>query len=273
MSEDRISISIDSAGVADVRLNRPEKMNAVDNRMFIEVAAAGRELAKDRGLRAVVLSGEGRAFCAGLDTSNFASMAGGGADADDPKFNALGAVEGSAANNAQEFAWAWHQLPVPVVAAVHGVCFGAGIQLALAADIRFVAPDARLSIMEMRWGLIPDVTGTQTLRRLLPLDVLKELTYTARIVSGSDAVGLGLATHVSDTPREAAFELAHEIAARSPSAVRAAKRLLEASGLVSQADGLALEATEQRKLLGSKNQIEAVMSNLEKREPKYIDPE
>jgi len=273
VANDRIIVSIDSEGVADVRLNRPEKMNAVDNRMFIEVAAAGRELGRDRSLRAVVLSGEGRAFCAGLDTANFASMTSGSRDTEGPEFNAFGEVEGSPANNAQEFAWAWHEVPVPVIAAVHGPCFGAGIQLALAADIRFVAPDARLSIMEMRWGLIPDVAGTQTLRRLLPLDLIKELTYTARIVSGSDAVEMGLATHVSDTPREAALQLAREIAGRSPSAVRAAKRLLEASGLVSEAEGLALEAEEQRLLIGSKNQIEAVMSTLEKRDANYLDPE
>ena len=270
MSDNRISISIDASGIADVRLNRPDKMNAVDNRMFIEVAAAGRELSKDRSLRAVVLSGEGRSFCAGLDISNFGSMA---SDDAGPQFNAFAAVEGSDANAAQEFAWAWHEMPVPVIAAVHGVCFGAGIQLALAADIRFVAPDAKLSIMEMRWGLVPDVTGTQTLRRLLPLDVLKELTYTARIVSGEAAVELGLATHVSETPREAAFELAREIAGRSPHAVRAAKRLLEASGLLSEKEGLELEMEEQRKLIGSPNQVEAVLSNLEKRDPNYSDPE
>ncbi len=277
MSESRVRVEIDSAGVADVRLNRADKLNAVDDAMFVEVARAGRELAKDRALRAVVLSGEGRAFCAGLDTSSFASIASGGdavsGKADSPRFSGFHIDPGEAANSAQQFAWVWRELPVPVIAAVHGVCFGAGIQLALAADIRFVAPDAKLSIMEMKWGLIPDVTGTQTLRHLLPLDLIKELTYTARVLSGSEAAALGLATHVSDTPREAAYELALEIARRSPTAVRAAKQLLDAASVVAPADGLRLEAALQKQLIGSPNQVEAVMANLGKREPNFDDPQ
>jgi len=270
---DRVAIDVDEHGIADVRLARPDKLNAVDAAMFVAVATAGRELAKERGLRAVVLSGEGRGFCAGLDTSTFAQLAGARAGGDGgPAFRALDPSPSSPATQAQEFAWAWVDLPVPVIAAVHGVCFGAGIQLALAADIRFVAPDARLSIMEMRWGLIPDVTGTQTLRRLLPLDVLKELTFTARIVSGEEACALGLATHCAPDPRDAAFALAREIAGRSPDAVRAAKRLLQASADDGTAAGLAREAREQRALIGSRNQIEAVAANLEKRAPKFDDP-
>jgi enoyl-CoA hydratase/carnithine racemase len=272
VSEPRITVEIDAAGVADVRLNRADKLNAVDDAMFVEVANAGRELATDRSLRAVVLSGEGRGFCAGLDTSSFSRIAGGGEPLDGPRFSAFHVEPGDIANSAQQFAWAWHELPVPVIAAIHGVCFGAGIQLALAADIRFVAPDAKLSIMEMRWGLVPDVTGTQTLRYLLPLDVIKELTYTARVLSGSEAAELGLATHVSDTPREAAYELAREIAGRSPSAVRAAKRLLDAAPVVSPDEGLRLEAEIQKTVIGKPNQIEAVMANLEKRDPKFEDP-
>lgn len=272
MSDDRIQVEIDSAGVADVRLNRPDKLNAVDDAMFAAVANTGRELAKDRALRSVVLSGEGNGFCAGLDTSSFARIAGGG-EADRPTFNGFDIEPGDDANRAQQFAWVWHELPVPVIAAIHGVCFGAGIQLALAADIRFVAPDARLSIMEMKWGLVPDVTGTQTLRHLLPLDRIKELTYTARIVPGTEAVALGLATHVSDSPREAAYELAREIAGRSPTAVRAAKQLLDSAAVASPADGLRLEAKLQGQLIGSRNQIEAVKANLAKRDPEFDDPE
>lgn len=273
MSEARIRIEIDSAGVADVRLARPDKLNAVDDAMFIECAEAGRALARDRALRAVVLSGEGRGFCAGLDTSTFSRIAGGGDAGEDRRFSAFHVANGEVANDAQQFAWAWHELPVPVIAAVHGVCYGAGIQLALAADIRFIAPDAKVSIMEMRWGLVPDVTGTQTLRHLLPLDVIKELTYTARVLSGSEAAELGLATHVAEAPLEAAHALAREIAGRSPSAVRAAKRLLDAAGVVSPAEGLRLEAELQRSVIGKPNQIEAVMANLEKREPKFEDPQ
>ena len=270
MSEARVQVEIDSAGIADVRLTRADKLNAVDDAMFQQVASAGRELAKDRSLRAVVLSGEGRGFCAGIDTSTFAAAAGG--DGEPSAFNPFAREPDEAANHVQQFAWVWRELPVPVIAAVHGVCFGAGIQLALAADIRFVAPDAKLSIMEMRWGLIPDVTGTQTLRHLLPLDVLKELTFTARTVSGDEAKELGLATHVSEDPRDAAYGLAREIAGRSPDAVRAAKQLLNATSTSSPADGLALEATLQRQLIGSPNQLESVMSNLQRRDPDYQDP-
>ncbi|MEZ4218207.1 MAG: crotonase/enoyl-CoA hydratase family protein [Myxococcota bacterium] len=270
--EDRVAIEVDAHGVADVRLARPDKLNAVDDAMFVAVATAGRELARERGLRAVVLSGEGRGFCAGLDTSSFARLAGAGRGDDGGGFRALDPAPGSPATRAQEFAWAWVELPVPVIAAVHGVCFGAGIQLALAADIRFAAPDARLSIMEMRWGLVPDVTGTQTLRRLLPLDVAKELAFTARIVSGAEAVDLGLVTHVADAPHEAATALAREIAGRSPDAVRAVKRLLQASASDDEAHGLAREAAEQRRLIGSRNQVEAVAANLEKRAPRFDDP-
>lgn len=273
MADARVRIEIDDSGVADVRLARPDKMNAVDSAMFVEVAEAGRALARDRSLRAAVLSGEGPSFCAGLDTSTFSALAGGEDGAGGPRFEAFRTEPGEAANAAQQFAWAWHDLPVPVIAAIHGVCFGAGIQLALAADIRFVAPDARVSILEMKWGLVPDVTGTQTLRHLLPLDVIKELTYTARILSGSEAAELGLATHVADDPHAAAMALAHEIAGRSPTAVRAAKRLLDAAAVTRPDDGLRLEAELQRGLIGSPNQVEAVMANLQKRAPEFQDPE
>jgi enoyl-CoA hydratase/carnithine racemase len=270
MPEERVRVEIDSAGIADVRLNRGEKLNAVDDAMFEQVAALGRSLAGDRALRAVVLSGEGRGFCAGLDTSSFGAAADGGGEA--KAFNPFATDPGEPANHVQQFAWVWRDLPVPVIAAVHGVCFGAGIQLALAADIRFVTPDAKLSIMEMKWGLIPDVTGSQTLRHLLPLDVLKELTFTARTLSGTEALELGLATHVSDTPRESAYDLAREIATRSPDAIRSAKQLLNQTATASPAEGLALEASLQRELIGGANQLEAIMANLQKRPAAFKDP-
>ena len=274
MAEARIQVEIDAAGIADVRLARPDKMNAVDSAMFREVAETGRDLARDASLRAVVLSGEGRGFCAGLDTSTFGSIADSKAGDDAvARFDGFRLDPGEVANAAQQFAWVWHELPVPVIAAVHGVCFGAGLQLALAADIRFVAPDAKLSIMEMKWGLVPDVTGTQTLRHLLPLDVIKELTYTARILSGTEATAIGLATHVSDTPHEAAYALAREIAGRSPSAIRAAKQLLDAAVTAVPADGLATEARLQKTVIGKPDNVEAVLANLQKREPKFQDPE
>ena len=261
---DRVTVSL-AQGIADVRLNRPDKMNALDAAMFEALVETGRGLAAERGLRAVVLSGEGRAFCAGLDVTSF--MGGGGGR------SLFERGSGSPANFAQRAAWVWTELPVPVIAAVHGVAFGGGLQIALAADIRFVAPDARLSVMEIKWGLIPDMSGSQTLRRLVRLDVAKELTYTGRVLSGSEAAALGLATHVSDTPHEAALELAREIAGKSPSAIRAGKQLLDASGLLDLEAGLRLEERLQSSLMGKPNQVESVRANAEKREPKFTDPD
>jgi enoyl-CoA hydratase/carnithine racemase len=258
--QDRVTVSL-SQGIADVRLNRPDKLNALDPAMFEALVEAGRGLGRERGLRAVVLSGEGRAFCAGLD---FASFLGGG---DGRSLFERGPE--SPANFAQRAAWIWQELPVPVIAAVHGFAFGGGLQIALAADIRFVAPEARLSVMEIKWGLVPDMTGSQTLRRLVRLDVAKELTFTGRVVSGTEAAALGLATHLSDGPREAALELAREIAAKSPSAIRAGKQLLDAAGLLGLEEGLRLEEQLQRTLLGSPDQLEAVRANAEKREPRF----
>jgi enoyl-CoA hydratase/carnithine racemase len=265
MSE-RVTVRLEG-GVADVRLARPEKLNALDGEMFEALVATGERLARDRGLRAVVLSGEGRAFCAGLDVAGFLGGRGGGAPRD-----LFARSPGSPANFAQRAAWVWTEVPVPVIAAIHGVAFGGGLQIALAADLRFVAPDARLSVMEIKWGLVPDMSGTQTLRRLVRLDVAKELTFTGRIVAGAEAVEIGLATHLADSPREAALALAREIAGRSPSAVRAAKRLLDASGVVGVEEGLRLEEELQRGLLGRPNQVEAVRANAEKREPRFEDP-
>jgi enoyl-CoA hydratase/carnithine racemase len=271
MSE-RISVSM-REGIADVKLNRPDKLNALDQDMFAALAKTGRALAGDRSVRSVVLSGEGRAFCAGLDFTGFMAMAGEGSASSAPRRNPLERVEGSPANFAQSAAYVWVELPVPVIAAVHGVAYGGGLQLALGADIRFVAPDARLSVREIQWGLIPDMTGTQTLRHLVRQDVARELTYTGRIVSGTEAVELGLATRVSETPYQAALEIAAEIASRSPDAVRAAKELLTAAPLVSIEEGLALEEKLQRSLIGRPNQVEAVQANLQKRDPKFTDPE
>ncbi len=266
MSE-RVKVSKQD-GVADVRLNRPEKMNALDAAMFEGIVATARALADDRSLRAVVLSGEGRAFCAGLDFASFMAMAG----SERPARNLLDRGDGPA-NYAQQAAWVWAELPVPVIAAVHGVAFGGGLQIALGADIRYVSADARLSVMEIKWGLIPDMSGTQTLRRLVRLDVAKELTFTGRIFSGSEAATLGLATRVSDHPLEDALALAREIAGKSPDAVRAAKELLNRAGVVGVEEGLRLEESLQRGLIGTANQVEAVQANLQKRDPRFSDPE
>jgi enoyl-CoA hydratase/carnithine racemase len=265
---DRVIVSLEN-GVADVRLNRADKLNALDAAMFEALIETGQSLAGDRALRAVVISGEGRGFCAGLDVGSFGAMASGSGKAK----NLLSRPEASSATHAQLAAHIWRELPVPVIAALHGVVFGGGLQIALAADIRFAAPAARLSVMEIKWGLIPDMTGSQTLRRLVRLDVAKELTYSGRIVSGSEAAALGLVTQVCDDPLEAAREMARHIAAKSPHAIRAAKQLLDASGLVDLDTGLRLEAELQAALIGSPNQIETVKANLEKREARYDDPE
>jgi enoyl-CoA hydratase/carnithine racemase len=260
--EDRVTVAIEQ-GIADVRLNRPDKLNALDPAMFAAIVATGQRLRAEKGVRAVVLSGEGRAFCAGLDFRSFVESGG----------DLLSRDAGTIANRAQRAAWVWQEIPVPVVAALHGVSFGGGLQIALGADIRFATPDAQLSVMEIKWGLVPDMTGTQTLRHLVGLDVAKELAFTGRIVSGTEARELGLVTRVESSPRDAAFATAALIASKSPHAIRATKKLFNASGYASLEGGLALEEELQRGLLGTPNQMEAVLANVEKRPPHYHDPE
>lgn len=266
---DRVTVHIDNH-VADVRMNRADKLNALDYPMFEALIETGRSLATTRGLRAVVLGGEGRAFCAGLDFASFMALAASEGGAPD-----LLARDGqSAANTAQLAAWVWKELPVPVVAAIHGVCYGGGLQIAAGADFRIVHPETKLSIREAYWGLIPDMSGTRTLKHLLRQDVLRDLTYTARIISGTEAVELGLCTRLADDPHAAAMEAAAQIAAASPTMIRAAKRLTDQAYLIPDDEsGLALEEKIQRTLLQSPNQIEAVMANMEKRQPQFTDPE
>ncbi len=264
--EERVRIE-KKDGIADVRMVREDKMNAVDTQMFMALVDAGLELMDDRSLRAVVLSGQGRAFCSGLDIPSLMTNLG---KREGPSLSDR--TEDSPANFAQRCAWIWQEVPVPVIAAVHGVAYGAGFQIAMGADIRFVAPDARLSLREAHWGLIPDVAATQTLRHVVGLDVATELTFTARVVSGIEAKELRIATHLADDPHAAAMELAREIAGRSPDAVRAAKQLWNQSVQGSVAEGLALEAKLQGTLMGKPNQAEAVKANMEKRDPKFENP-
>ena len=210
---DRVTLAV-AEGIAHVRLSRPEKLNALDAAMFDALVETGRRLAADRTVRVVVLSGEGRAFCAGLDFMSFFAGQGG-----DPTRNLLARDAGAVANFAQRAAWVWTSLPMPVIAAVHGIAYGGGLQIALGADIRFATADSQWSVMEMKWGLIPDMSGTVTLSRLVGIDVAKELTYTGRVISGTEAHGLRLVTHVSGSPHEEALALAREIAGKSPSAI------------------------------------------------------
>jgi enoyl-CoA hydratase/carnithine racemase len=270
MSEQaRVTVAIDS-GVADVRLNRPEKLNALDQAMFDALVDTADQLAHDPSVRAVVLSGEGRGFCAGLDFLSFQAMA--GSEERSGVTGRLGARQpGRITNHGQQAAYGWTELPVPVIAAIHGVALGGGLQIALGADLRIVAPDARLSVLEIRWGLIPDMTGTHMLRRLVPLDVAKELTWTGRMVSGEEAVKLGLATRCSEDPLKDARALAAELAAHNPYAVQAGKRLLNQSGLVSQEQQYLDESREMGALIGSPNQVEAVSAYFEKRPASFAD--
>lgn len=266
---DLVTIDIDQ-GVADVRLNRVEKYNALSGEMFAAIIEAGESLAENRAVRAVVLSGNGRGFCAGLDMSSFQGMAGGGRSGGGGTASLLTRDE-RPENHAQRPAYVWKRLGVPVIAAIHGVAFGGGCQIALGADIRFATPDAKLSVMEIKWGLIPDMSLTQTLRDLVPLDVAKELTFTGRILSGTEARALGLVTHVVDDPLAAALELAREIAGKSPDAIRAGKQLLESSWHADERAGLELESKLQTALIGSANQLEAVKANFENRAPQFND--
>lgn len=271
--EPRIRVSV-TDGVADVRLNRPDKMNALDQAMFDALIDTGRSLIARPGLRAVVISGEGRAFCAGLDMGRFEKMAapaqGGGRATDELR---IGPRTHGACNAPQYAAMVWQEVPVPVIAAVHGVAFGGGFQVALGADLRFVAPDAKLSVMEIKWGLVPDMAGTLLMRGLLRADLMRELTFSGRVFSGAEALTLGLATRVCDDPHAQAIAFAREIANRSPDAIRAAKRLLRLAASADPASLLQAESTEQIALLGSANQVEAVSANLGKRAPRFSDPQ
>lgn len=261
---DRVTVSM-SDGVADVRLVRGDKMNALDAAMFEALVDTADRLKSQKGLRTVVLSGEGKAFCAGLDMGRFAAMGEGKSDLRDLSQRTHGI-----ANHSQQAVWGWRQLPVPVIAAVHGVAFGGGFQLALGADMRFLAPDARMSILEIKWGLVPDMAGTPILSRLIRDDILRDLAFTGRIFSAQEAMSYGLATRICDDPHAAALEAAREIAGKSPDAIRAIKRLLN-NLLPDPEPALLAESVEQMKQIGSPNQKEAVRANIEKRAPKFAD--
>jgi enoyl-CoA hydratase/carnithine racemase len=268
---DRVTVTIDD-GVADVRLTRAEKMNALDHAMFEALVETGEGLKEREGLRAVVLSGDGRAFCAGLDMGNFAQMASAERREDRTVTELAQGRTPGGANRAQQACYVWREIPVPVIAAVHGVAFGGGFQLALGADIRIVAPDARLAVLEIKWGLIPDMSGMVLMRGLVRDDVARELTWTGRIFSGEEALAMGLATKVSADPRADALALARELASKSPHAIRAGKRLLNLAQSDAGIDEIFLQETrEQVALIGSANQVEAVTANLEKRDPAFAD--
>jgi enoyl-CoA hydratase/carnithine racemase len=265
--DDRVRIELDSH-LAHVRLSRPDKRNGLDLPMFDALIEAGERLAQDRTVRAVVLSGEGKAFCAGLDWQAFLSIA----PEERRRLLEHGGPAESQANRAQQACFAWAELPVPVIAAVQGAAFGGGLQLALACDLRYAARDAQLSAMEVRYGLVPDMTLSLTLPRLVRADVARELVFTGRVVAADEAAALGLVTRVCDDPLAEAMATARAIAGRSPEAVRAAKRLLNAAPGLPVREALLLETELQRGLLGTPNQMEAVAAVMTRRDPSFSDP-
>ncbi|CAB9507574.1 Delta(3,5)-Delta(2,4)-dienoyl-CoA isomerase, mitochondrial [Seminavis robusta] len=259
--QQRVTTTLQSNGIAHVQLNRPNKLNALDMAMFEAIAETAERLASDKSVRAVILSGQGRGFSAGLDVKSVAN----------PKNNnPLASIrtllskrhDNSVSNLAQDVGYLWRSVPAPVIAAIHGVCFGGGLQIALGADMRFCTPDAKLSIMEAKWGLIPDMSASVTLRELLPIDVAKELTFTGRILSGEQAAQYNLVTRCVDDPLQEAEQVALEIVEKSPDAVACAKKLYHKNWVhQSEADALHYEMELQKTLLGSWNQLAASVDN------------
>ncbi len=252
--------------VADVRFNRADKMNALSIPMFEAINRVGKELAENKNIRAIVLSGEGRGFCAGLDLANF----------QDTDFNAdpFGPGRGGFYPNFYQLpGYVWKKMPVPVICALHGVAYGGGFQIAMGADIRIAHPNTKLSVMEIKWGLIPDMSTSQTLRDLVRVDVAKELTFTGRVVESEEALNLGLVTSVNDNPHQAAMAMAKQIARRNPNAITYGKYLFDTTWHGDEYEGLKAEERLQAKVIKSPNQIEAVMSEMEGRDANYTERE
>lgn len=264
---ERVTISVVDQ-VADVRMVRADKRNALDNAMFSALATIGEQLKTMSDVRAVVLSGEGASFCAGLDFGSFQAMAN-SKNTVAPRVNAGDMSDGRITHLAQQVCWVWQEIPVPVIAAIHGHALGGGLQIALGTDIRIVHPDTQLSIREVHWGLIPDMTGTLMLSRLVRPDIAKELVFSARIFSGREALELGVATRLSNDPLHDALALAAEISLRSPDAIRGAKQLLNRMANAGAAEQFAQERQVIGQLVGSPNQVEAVMAHFEKRPAKF----
>ncbi|MCO4824512.1 MAG: crotonase/enoyl-CoA hydratase family protein [Amylibacter sp.] len=251
--------------VAEVRLNRPEKKNALDAIFFEELAAAGEELQGNDDIRAVVMYGNGGCFCAGIDTSALMQFA---SDIEGMRAELAQRTEGDRGNKFQRPTVAWQELKVPVIAAIEGVAFGAGIQLALAADFRFAARDAKMAIMEAKWGIIPDMGISQSLPQLMRADQAKELIMTGRILDAEEAHSLGLVTYLADDPIAEARKMAADLAARSPDSIQNSKTLVDELWGAGR-DQLVLEGELQSKIIGYPHQMETVMAQMQKRAPVY----
>lgn len=252
-----------SDGVAYVRLERPEKFNGLTLDMVNELARLAAWLRRRPELRAVVLSGSGESFCSGLD---FAS-----ALREPPKIVATFLPRPwRGTNNFQEACWGWRRLPVPVIAVVHGHVYGGGLQLAMAADFRFTTPDSQWSVLETKWGLIPDMTGVRTLAEQVGMDTAKLLTMTGDVVSGTEAGRLGLATTVSADPHAEAGKLVDKLLTRSPDAVAAAKRLFGSTWTSGPRRTFGRERVEQLLLLMLRNTAAARNAAFKQETPHFV---
>lgn len=255
-----------TGSIATVTLTRADKRNALDLDMIRAIVSAGESLTERRDIRAVVLCGDGPAFSAGLDTSTFQMLIG-----EVAKAGGIMTRTHGQSNLFQQAAMVWADLPMPVIAAVHGYAYGGAFQIMLGADVRVAAPDTQFSIMEGKWGLVPDMGGMVLMRSLARGDVIKRLTYTAEVFNATAAQNWGFITEIADDPLARAHELASIIANRSPDAVREAKVMIRATELIPEDEVLLAESAAQERLIGSPNQIEALMAGFEKRTPDFKD--
>lgn len=272
MINNRIELTIENH-IAHVKLSRADKMNALDSDMFDAIPMVGEKIREDLSVRAVVVSGDGGNFCAGLDKSNFAAILdkkGVALDDDSPAMVLANRTHGIS-NALQYVVWMWRELPMPVIAAVDGFALGGGLQIALGADMRYAAADSQFSILEMRWGIVPDMGSTQIMRHLVADDVIRELTYTAKIFTAQEAKDWGFITDIVDDPLAHSMAIAQQITLKNPDAIRASKKILENSHYQTAAQGLLMESVEQDRIMGTPNQIEAVMAELQQRQPNFID--
>ena len=261
---DRVLVKIKDH-IAEVILNRADKLNALDIPMFNAIIKAGQKVSADPSVRCVVIRAEGKAFCSGMDVSNFL-------DPSNTEFTKpLDIRTHNISNKWQMVAWVWRECPVPVIAAAHGVSFGGGLQIMSGADIKYAHPETQFSILEGRWGLIPDMAGTQLWRHNVREDVIKELTYTNRKFTAEEAVQFGFVSHIADDPVQAAFDLAKQIVEKSPSAIVKAKKVLNESRYLNAEDGLMLESKEQEEIIRKHNQVESVFSQMQKRKANFKD--
>ena len=254
MDKECVTLFIEN-NIAFVTLNRAEKRNALDMAMFKAVDKISRHLKQNRKIRAVIVQANGEDFCSGLDIKSVLST----------KSSALTLLAKwlpGQANLAQRVSYNWRKIPVPVIMVIQGRCWGGGLQIALGGDFRFATTDASFSIMEGKWGLIPDMGANLALRELVAKDVALKLTMTAEVISAATALGYGLITGVSDEPLRQAKQLVAQITERSPDAVAAVKKLYQQNWFKAEWLMLAKESYYQVKILIGTNQNRAVKKQL-----------